>query len=284
MNQPTPVTQGQRLRAFRSEGFALTETRHPCGMVLARHAHEHACINFVLEGLYDERIPGVPEQRGPLGLIFKPAWAEHANRFEHASARCLLIELVDAGWADPELDLAAPVETRDPRAARLALSLWRWVANPGQAASLAIDELALELYALVLGRRAGRSIGARSPGLRAATELLHDDPGAPWRLSRLAAAVGLHPSHLARIFRARHGTTIGAYLRQLRLVEAGRRLALEDQPLADVAQALGFADQSHLTRVFRSAMGVSPGAFRRAMGNARARNSRSSAQHGPGSG
>jgi AraC family transcriptional regulator len=93
--------------------------------------------------------------------------------------------------------------------------------------------------------------------------MLHDDPAGPWTLSSLAAAVGLHPSHLARAFRARHGTSIGEYQRNLRIAAAARRLAHSDEPIATVAQALGFADQSHLTRVFRARLGRPPGAFRR---------------------
>jgi transcriptional regulator GlxA family with amidase domain len=41
-----------------------------------------------------------------------------------------------------------------------------------------------------------------------------------------------------------------------------------DTPLADVALACGFADQSHFTRVFSAATGLPPGAWRRATGNA----------------
>ena len=261
MFPPTPVTHGERLRAFRTPQLALTETRHPRGMVLARHAHEHACLNFVLEGVYDEHIRGVAQHHGPMGLVFKPALAEHENCFEHGSARCLLVELLDEELAPTGVDLRSPAESRDARAATLALALWGELAAGPSA--LAIEALALELYAQILGGNSARALETRSPGLRAATARLHDDPAAPWTLSKLAAEVGLHPSHLARAFRARHGTSIGEYLRNLRVAAAARRLAHSDEPIAAVALALGFADQSHLTRVFRARLGRTPGAFRR---------------------
>jgi len=263
--QPVPVTQGRCLRQLRTDGFALTETTHALGMVLERHAHEHACLNFVIAGVYDERIEGVGQSHGPLGLVFKPALAEHANRFEHASARCLLVELTVPPMVDPGLDLANTAETRDPRAAAAGLALWHELAAPDELAPLEVAEHAVELYALALGERGAACFETRSPRLRAVTALLHDDPRAPWTLSTLAAHVGLHPSHLARAFRARHGTTIGGYLRHLRVSAAGPRLALTDEPIADIAADLGFADQSHLTRAFRRAVGVTPGAFRRAL-------------------
>lgn len=48
--------------------------------------------------------------------------------------------------------------------------------------------------------------------------------------------------------------------------EDGKRLPIEgsDLPLADVAVACGFADQSHFTKVFRRWAGVSPGSLRTA--------------------
>jgi AraC family transcriptional regulator len=36
-----------------------------------------------------------------------------------------------------------------------------------------------------------------------------------------------------------------------------------NMPIAGVAAACGFADQSHLTRVFSKAFGISPGVWRR---------------------
>ncbi len=239
-------------------------------MVLPRHAHEHACINFVLAGVYDERLPGVSGQHGSLGLVFKPAWAEHANHFEHGGARCVLIELLERDQADPGLELDSPAESRDPRDSRLALEIWRELVRHAGADALAIESLVHELFGQVLGRSsATRSSERRSPRLCRVTDLLHDDPGAPWTLSRLAAEVGFHPSHLARAFRARHGITVGAYLRELRVTEAGRRLALGEEPIAAIALGLGFADQSHLTRAFRRRMGRPPAAFRRAFDRAR---------------
>jgi AraC family transcriptional regulator len=38
-----------------------------------------------------------------------------------------------------------------------------------------------------------------------------------------------------------------------------------DQPLALIAQEVGFADRSHLTSVFRREIGVTPGHFRAAL-------------------
>jgi transcriptional regulator GlxA family with amidase domain len=51
---------------------------------------------------------------------------------------------------------------------------------------------------------------------------------------------------------------------QLRVNHAQAMLSA-GAPVAAVANACGFSDQSHLTRVFRKAVGVPPGKYRRAM-------------------
>jgi AraC-like DNA-binding protein len=60
-----------------------------------------------------------------------------------------------------------------------------------------------------------------------------------------------------------------AYRMQLRLKAAKRMLGLGEAP-AEVAAALGFADQSHLTKRFKGAYGVTPGHFAAAARPARA--------------
>lgn len=77
----------------------------------------------------------------------------------------------------------------------------------------------------------------------------------------LEAIAGLDRFALARHFRAAFGTSPYNYLVMRRLQRA-RWLLLQGVPLAEVAFACGFADQSHLTRQFRRAYGITPGRWR----------------------
>ncbi|MCH8686103.1 AraC family transcriptional regulator [Pedomonas mirosovicensis] len=80
-------------------------------------------------------------------------------------------------------------------------------------------------------------------------------------LDDLAAIAGLSPYHLLRTFKAEVGLTPVAY-RLLRRVLNARELLQSTMPIAEVAVASGFADQSHLTRSFQRLMGVSPARYR----------------------
>lgn len=81
-------------------------------------------------------------------------------------------------------------------------------------------------------------------------------------LDDLANALGVSRFRVARVFKAAYGMPPHAWLVQLRLVRARRRLMAGEEP-ADTAAALGFADQSHLGRWFQRAYRLSPAAYRR---------------------
>ncbi|MBB2494906.1 AraC family transcriptional regulator [Aquipseudomonas ullengensis] len=81
-------------------------------------------------------------------------------------------------------------------------------------------------------------------------------------LDELAQACAVDRFRLSRAFKSAFGVAPHAYLIQLRLAKARQRLARGESP-AEVASALGFADQSHLGRWFRRAYQLTPADYRR---------------------
>ncbi len=81
-------------------------------------------------------------------------------------------------------------------------------------------------------------------------------------LEQLAALVDLSPFHLLRMFRAAVGLPPHCYLTHIRVMQA-KRLIATATPLAEVAGAVGFSDQSHLTKHFKALVGVTPGQYAR---------------------
>jgi AraC-like DNA-binding protein len=83
-------------------------------------------------------------------------------------------------------------------------------------------------------------------------------------LETLAAIAGLSAFHLVRLFRRAYGLPPHLYLTHVRVLRAKALLA-GGQPIAEVAAAVGFTDQSHLTRRFKRIVGVTPGQYQRAI-------------------
>ena len=75
--------------------------------------------------------------------------------------------------------------------------------------------------------------------------------------------MGISATRLLRSFEAAYGLTPHRYQQSKRIAKA-RRMILAGTPLADVASACGYADQSHLNRWFLRIHGTTPGRLRRA--------------------
>jgi AraC-like DNA-binding protein len=77
-------------------------------------------------------------------------------------------------------------------------------------------------------------------------------------LDALASMAGLSTHHFARAFHQSVGTPPHNYLLSRRLERAERMLRETRLPLAEIAAATGFSDQSHLARHFRRRTGMAP--------------------------
>ena len=79
----------------------------------------------------------------------------------------------------------------------------------------------------------------------------------------LANVVALSRSHFSRAFKHSLGLPPMEYVVARRVERAKALITATREPLAEVALACGFADQSHLNRRFRELIGTSPGRWRR---------------------
>ena len=136
----------------------------------------------------------------------------------------------------------------------------------GPASTLERESLLLSTYAGLIARHAERRPASERPAggepraVSLAREYLEECFAEDVSLRGLAEIVGLSRYHLVRVFREAVGLPPHAYLTQVRLRRA-RELLAAGEPIATVAQGVGFADQSHLTRRFKGAFGITPGQF-----------------------
>jgi len=106
--------------------------------------------------------------------------------------------------------------------------------------------------------RGGLSPGAR----RRVREYVEANLGESISVARLAALVGLSRCHFARAFRQSEGVTPRHFIFACRVRRAQELLATTDMPLAHIALAAGFSDQSHCSRRFHELVGITPRKYR----------------------
>jgi AraC-like DNA-binding protein len=257
----------QRLRVGELE---LTETRYAPGIELPRHCHQHGYFCLVRSGGYTETYGARRRTCGPLTVAFHPPGEVHSQRFGEHEVSSFNVE-VRPGWARRLHEAAGvldrPAEFQGGPPADLALRLFREFRQPDPFSALVVEGLVLELVGTAARIGQAAPPGASPPHwLARVREALHARFTEPLTLAALAELAGVHPVHLAATFRRHTGCTVGQYLRRLRVDEARRLLLDSDAPLAEVALAAGFADQSHLTRLFKRQVGLTPAAFRAAAG------------------
>jgi AraC family transcriptional regulator len=268
---PVPVTVGcTRFRSADVGGFHVAGIHFPGSLHLPLHTHQRATVAVILRGCFDGLTAG-GSHSCPIGsIVTEPAGEPHGNVFARTGATVLVIQPdPDQGeLLEPFSGLLGQIGyQRDSFVAGLAQRAASELSASDAVAPFALEGLVLELLAVTArARDTNRNQAGRPPPrwLDEARSLLHDRSGERLRVSEVAAAVGVHPVHLSRQFRAHYGTPMGGYLRTLRLQEAAQRLVNSDATLADIALAVGFFDQSHFAREFKRQFGVTPLAYRHA--------------------
>lgn len=82
------------------------------------------------------------------------------------------------------------------------------------------------------------------------------------RLQEIAHAAGMSPYYFARLFKRSTGLAPHQYVIRRRLERAKQLLQNTRLPIAEVALAVGCANQSHFSALFHKATGVTPLAYR----------------------
>lgn len=143
----------------------------------------------------------------------------------------------------------------------------RELCNPGFATELMIEGLAITLLAettrlLKQAESAFTAKGGLSPSALRMIKERAMDGGKPPSLLELATMCNLSRRHLTRAFRESTGQTIGQFIQQIAMNRAAHLLRETDQPVAVIAQELGFATTSAFSTAFRRFTGESPREFR----------------------
>jgi len=256
---------GESILYREQAGLYFAERKYAGGFQTPWHTHEQPYVCLILEGRGTQDLGNRKRVLQPLTLLFVPGGQVQSESFVGGPGRTFSFEL------DPrsvrrlkELGFQAerPVEEAAGQTATLACRLRTECYATDQASRLAVEGLVLEILAGLLRHgEAGLSPG-HAPWLSKVLDILHDGFSEKLSLCEIAREVRVHPVYLAASFRRRFGTTIGAYLRQLRVHAACRQIERLEKPLAQIALDAGFSNQAHFSRIFKRILGMTPARYR----------------------
>ncbi len=242
------------------------------------HRHETYAIGITLDGAQGFRYRGAPQvsRTGEI-MVLHPDEAHdgHAAVPDGFSYRMIYIDPALIGRAlDHEggrtLPFVADAVAQDRSMATLLDEAF--ADFPGRLDPLAGDALLAGLAdALVRRAQEGARRGQREArravrmpqrALLRVRDFLDAEFARPIDSADLERVADLDRFSLARAFRRSFGSAPHRYL-VARRVSAARSLIAGGTPLAEVAGACGFVDQSHLNRHFKAHFGMTPGRYAR---------------------
>lgn len=252
---------------IRRRGLKFGLVTHSGERAVPAHTHETAYYSLVVSGRYDESYRRGRVYFQPFSSALIRAGTKHDGRIAACGVRVFTIE-ISGGLIEEFRELHPEPETVQDSAGGqltwLGMRLYREYCADSLASALTVDALVWELLAAAADMQGQRSDSIPAWWTRV-LDLLHSEFKRNLRISELAAEAGVHPVHLARVFRRLCRQTPGEYLQRLRVRFAAENLAYINAGIAQIATDAGFADQNHLTRVFKRYTQMTPGRFRSAL-------------------
>jgi AraC family transcriptional regulator, L-rhamnose operon transcriptional activator RhaR len=96
--------------------------------------------------------------------------------------------------------------------------------------------------------------------------LLEEQLATPWTLAMLSEELNVDESYLVRLFKSATGLSPIAYLARARAERAAVMLLRTDQPIADIATAVGWDDPNYFARRFKAHFQLTASEYRRKYG------------------
>ncbi len=195
-------------------------------------------------------------------LWFRGEWAEKACEafVELRPVRAMLARASNGlRFSEPASSAARPLVERLfhlPAAERLA-GLLTVLAN------LAVDTGAIPLASRA---PAAETVGADRSRIDRVLDRIHIGYAEELSLDELASVAALSVSGLHRLFRRHTHFTITGYIQRLRIGEACALLSGARQPVAHIADAVGYRSLANFNRQFRAVKGMTPREYRARFG------------------
>jgi AraC family transcriptional regulator len=175
--------------------------------------------------------------------------------------------VAETGRHDPtHVEIVKQFNLHDPLIEQIGLSLVAELESGGVAGRVYAESLAttLVLHLLRLSSTASllpvsseRNLTQRQISI--VQDYIYDRIDQDIPLRDLATSIGMSVSHFCRLFKQATGLAPHQYVITCRVERAKALVLKEERTIAQVAHAVGFADQSHLNRHFKRLMGISPG-------------------------
>lgn len=258
-------------RVTDAPGLVLS-TAHYTEFEFKPHYHLDYHLGVIVDGVQRQKINGKSALFGPGCISVVPPDQLHDGSTysgDHYTLRTFRVstELLDGYLEDifqvSEVPGFHGALIEDPKIAQLLLNMHSLLNQGNPLQQIALEQQwidAIEPLFLKLGAKAQPDIesGLGTHNWQRVREYCHAHLDSKIVLETLAELCQMSRFQFLRRFEVTTGLTPRAWLIRLRLERACELLKPQNQSIAEVANRVGFYDQSHFNRAFRQAFGVAP--------------------------
>jgi AraC-like DNA-binding protein len=243
------------------------ECRHDHARVALQQWLQPLCVRSLLE-------PSTWRTIEPGARLWLPGEKQYFEWRQGGRTHVVLIkperieEILERPFAEVDLERWRGLDFQSPVISRLVNTMVDDVNNGCPAGPLVGDSLTTALVGYLEAGPSYLALAESRPGpppksFERALQYIEDNLAERPRMADLAKEAGCSPKQLSRAFRERHGVLPHQYLLERRVERASTLIEEGRLTLAEVAIAVGFADQSQMTKAFQKLIGTTPGRYRK---------------------
>ncbi|WP_299215739.1 helix-turn-helix transcriptional regulator [uncultured Dokdonia sp.] len=248
---------GKHYQKSSFENVIITDTEYTHSKV-DWHYHENPYFTYLLQGKLFEANKKESYYLKPGSLLFHNWQDAHYNIKPDEFTRGFHIELNQNWFSNydiEKIDFEGSIDLKNPLIKNLMNKVFIESKINDSYSHISIEASLIEIFDSVKEKK-GKS--AKKPiWVNNLQELLFEED-IDYSLKNLSSLLEIHPIHLSREFSRYFGTTLGNYIRLLKLNKAFYLLTSNQFSMTEICYKCGFYDQSHFISNFKSVYKTTP--------------------------
>ena len=222
------------------------------------HYHENPYFTYLLQGKLFESNKKESYHLDAGSLLFHNWQDAHYNMKPDEFTRGFHIELNKNWFSNFDIQLNALegcLRLKNPVLISLINTIFMESKTNDKYSSISIEMLLIDIFDTI--KEKNEKMPQKPIWTQKLQELILEE-NIDYSLNNLAAILGIHPVHLSREFRRYFGTSLGNYIRLLKVNKAFNLIISNKTSMTEICYECGFFDQSHFISNFKRVYYTTP--------------------------
>ncbi|MEZ4859193.1 MAG: AraC family transcriptional regulator [Flavobacteriaceae bacterium] len=251
---------GRHFEKSAFQNIVTTDTEYTHSKVDWHH-HENPYFTYLLQGKLFESNKKESYYLEPGSLLFHNWQDAHYNIKPPEFTRGFHIEMKENWFANFDVqitDFEGSINLKNPLIKNSMNKVFVESKINDQYSNLSIDTLLIEIFSNLKETKEKKT---NNPiWVKKLQELLIEEQ-IDYSLINLSSILGLHPVHLSREFSRYFGTSLGNYIRLIKVNQAFNLIVSNQFSMTEICYKCGFYDQSHFITNFKRIYYTTPSKF-----------------------